>query len=223
MLSDLWSLTLATVEASAEAPSPIGQVITSIANSLKCFLIPTPSVAKELMPGDIVILQPLSSCVFLDFGNKNHHRPQTRGAIFLHWLNPNQQCLIYFLDRFWHRLKPLRQPNWLLLRPHTPGSALEIYQIFSQKWPQSWCFLNALRVPKSQFLGVHMSDSSSTGKQPTFYSTMVPKWTQNLVKWVSIFSTFLMLFWNPVFNDFVSQTVPKWYPKMCLFWDLRPC
>ena len=44
-----------------------------------------------------------------------------------------------------------------------------------------------------------------------------PKWTQNLVKWVSIFSTFLMLFWNPVFNDFVSQTVPKWYPKMCLF------
>ena len=37
------------------------------------------------------------------------------------------------------------------------------------------CFLGALRVSKSLFLGVHMSDSSSTGKRPTFYSKMVPK------------------------------------------------
>jgi hypothetical protein len=63
--------------------------------------------------------------------------------------------------------------HWILCTacPHH----LKIYQICIKKWPQLVCFLCALRVPQSQFLGVHMSDSSSTGKRPTFYSKMTPK------------------------------------------------
>ena len=46
---------------------------------------------------------------------------------------------------------------------------------FIKTWPQVWCFLGAMRVLKSLLLGVHMSDSSSTSKRPTFDSKLVPK------------------------------------------------
>ena len=34
---------------------------------------------------------------------------------------------------------------------------------------------------------------------------------------VSVFTTFFATHLNPYFNDFVSQKIPKWYPKSCLF------
>ena len=51
-------------------------------------------------------------------------------------------CLIHFLGRIWHLMKPLRQPNWLLLRLHTPGSALAV------SGGAIWSKISLGRVPK---------------------------------------------------------------------------
>ena len=51
-------------------------------------------------------------------------------------------CFIHFLDRFWHRFMPLRQPNWLFLRLHTPGSALAV------PGGAIWSKISLRRVPK---------------------------------------------------------------------------
>ena len=78
-----------------------------------------PSVTKDLMPRDMcsaVLGHPpptarLSQCI--------QGSNTSRGA-------KNQEPLLHFLDRFWLRFKPLGQPNWLLLRLHTPGSGLAV-------------------------------------------------------------------------------------------------
>ena len=113
---------------------------------------------------------------------------------------------------------PQKKKHWFLCTacPHH----LKIYQICIKTWPQIWCFLGALRVPKSLFLGVHMSDSSSTGKRPTFYSKIVPKIDPHLVKWVSIFSTFFDAVLEPCVHDFVSKIDSKMVPQKLSF--LRP-
>ena len=54
----------------------------------------------------------------------------------------NVMSLIHFLGRIWHLLKPLRQPNWLLLRLHTPGSALAV------SGGAIWSKISLGRVPK---------------------------------------------------------------------------
>ena len=98
---------------------------------------------------------------------------------------------------------PQKKEHWFLCTacPHH----LKIYQIFIKKWPQIWCFLGALRVPKSQFLGVHMSDSSSTGKRPTFYSKMVPKMDPKSRKMGVYFQHFFWCCSGTLFSWFCLQ------------------
>ena len=96
---------------------------------------------------------------------------------------------------------------------------LKIYQIFIKKWPQIWCFLGALRVPKSQFLGVHMSDSSSTGKRPTFYSKMVPKMDPTSRK-MGIY--FQHIFWccsGTLFSTILSPKRSQNGTQQCVFFE----
>ena len=77
-----------------------------------------------------------------------------------------------------------------------------------------------MRMPKSLFLGVHMSDSSSTGKRPTFYSKMVPKIDPKSRKMGVNFSIFFDAALESHFHDFVSKIDSKMVPKKLPF--LRP-
>ena len=56
--------------------------------------------------------------------------------------NTTMSCLIHFVGRIWHLLKPLRQPNWLLLKLHTPGSALAV------SGGAIWSRISLGRIPK---------------------------------------------------------------------------
>ena len=81
----------------------------------------------------------------------------------------------------------------------------KIYQICIKTLHQFWCFLGALGVPKWLRLGVHMSNSSSTGKRPTFYSKIVPKMDPKSRKMGAYFQC---LFWycsGPLLSWFCLQ------------------
>ena len=82
---------------------------------------------------------------------------------------------------------------------------------------QMLCFLGALRVPKSLFLGVHMSDSSPTGKRPTFYSKIVPKMDPKINKVGCIFSLLFCPLSGALFQRFYLPNDPKMVPKKLSF------
>ena len=84
----------------------------------------------------------------------------------------------------------------------------------------NFMLLDALRVPKSQFLGVHMTDSSLTGKRPTFYSNMVPQIDPKSRKMGVCFQYFFDAVLEPCFHDFVSNIDSKMEPKKIPF--LKP-
>ena len=75
-------------------------------------------------------------------------------------------------------------------------------------------------MPKSQFLGVHMSDSSSTGKRPTVYSKMVPNIDPTSRKMGVCFQHFFDAALEPCFHYVVSKIGSKMVPKKLPF--LRP-
>ena len=67
------------------------------------------------------------------------------------WFGPPRKCarkhnrvmsLIHFLGQIWHLFNPLRQPNWLLLKLHTPRSALAV------SGGAIWSKISLGRVPK---------------------------------------------------------------------------
>ena len=66
---------------------------------------------------------------------------------------------------------------------------------------------------KITILGVHMSDSSSTGKRPTFDSKMAPKMDPESRKMGVYFQHFFNAALGPCFHDFVSKINSKMVPK----------
>ena len=56
---------------------------------------------------------------------------------------------------------------------------------------------------------------------------LLKNWLQNAHQnhwiWVSIFIICLLLIWTSISTILSPKCSPKWYPKLCLFWNLRPC
>ena len=65
----------------------------------------------------------------------------------------------------------------------------------SQSSSKSIKFASKNDLKVGAFLGVHMLNSSSTGKRPTFYSKMVPEIDPKIIKVGGIFS---LLFSPPI-------------------------
>ena len=92
----------------------------------------TALIGKEKQPSPV--RKTLGLCVIhLSLGARRSPSRKMRNRVL---------CLIHFLDQCWHCFKPLRQPNWLLLRLHAPGSALAV------SGGATWSKNSLGRVPK---------------------------------------------------------------------------
>ena len=97
--------------------------------------------------------------------------------------------------------------------------------LFEVSWPVKYGYSHEnIAIVEWELQYSHENIAILTALRPAndrlFTQKLSPKWTPNLVKWVSIFSTFFDAVLEPCFHDFVSKSDPKMVPKKWPF--LRP-